>query len=80
MFADIDDFVQLRGVGVKPEYVQSLRRQGYVVRSADKLVEMWAVGIKPGDLRTAPRRPPRPPRVPVDPDPNPNPDPDDDGG
>ena len=78
--ADIDDFVQLRAVGVKPEYVQSLRRQGYVVRSADKLVEMWAVGIKPGDLPTAPPGPPRPPRVPVDPDPNPNPDPDDDGG
>ncbi|HKU92778.1 MAG TPA: M56 family metallopeptidase [Sphingomicrobium sp.] len=78
--ADIDDFVQLRAVGVKPEYVQSLRRQGYVVRSADKLVEMWAVGIKPGDLPMAPPRPPRPPRVPADPDPNPNPDPDDDGG
>jgi len=76
---DLDAFVQLRAVGLKPEYVQSLRRQGYVVRSADKLVEMWAVGIKPGDLPIAPPRPPRPPKVPPA-DWDPNPDPDDDGG
>jgi beta-lactamase regulating signal transducer with metallopeptidase domain len=75
---DLDDFVQLRAVGVKPEYVQSLRRQGYIVRSADKLVEMWSVGIKPGDLPVAPPRPPRPPRVPnTESDPN---DDSDDGG
>jgi len=49
------------------------------VRSADKLVEMWAVGIKPGDLPIAPPRPPRPPKVPPA-DWDPNPDPDDDGG
>jgi hypothetical protein len=76
---DLDAFVQLRAVGLKPEYVQSLRRQGYVVRSADKLVEMWAVGIKPGDLPIAPPRPPKPPKVPPA-DWDPNPDPDDDGG
>ena len=79
--ADLDGFVQLRAVGVKPEYVQSLRRSGYVVRSADKLVELWAVGVRPGDLPTAPPHPPKPPRVPPpDWDPNPNPDPDDSGG
>jgi hypothetical protein len=79
--ADLDGFVQLRAVGVKPDYVQSLRQQGYVVRSADKLVEMWAVGIRPGDLPVAPPRPPKPPKAPpADWDPNPNPNPDDDGG
>jgi len=62
--ADLDGFVQLRAVGVKPEYVQSLRRQGYVVRSADKLVEMWAVGVRPGDLPVAPPRAPKPPKAP----------------
>ena len=79
--ADLDGFVQLRAVGVKPEYVQSLRRSGYVVRSADKLVELWAVGVRSGDLPTAPPHPPKPPRAPPpDWDPNPNPDPDDSGG
>jgi len=77
--ADLDGFVQLRAVGVKPEYVQSLRRQGYVVRSADKLVEMWSVGIRPGDLPVAPPRPPKPPRVPST-DSDPNDEPDDSGG
>lgn len=73
--ADLDGFVQLRAVGVKPEYVQALRQQGYVVRNADKLVEMWAVGVRAGDLPTAPPRPPKPPRVPpADWDPINNPD------
>jgi beta-lactamase regulating signal transducer with metallopeptidase domain len=74
---DMDDFVQLRAVGVKPEYVQSLRRQGYVVRDADKLVELWVVGVRPGDFPASPPRPPRPPRAPP---PDPDVDGDDDGG
>jgi hypothetical protein len=62
--ADLDGFVQLRAVGVKPDYVQALRRQGYLVRDADKLVEMWAVGIGPANLPPVPPRPPKPPRAP----------------
>jgi len=63
--ADLDGFVQLRAVGVKPEYVQALRQQGYVVRDADKLVEMWAVGIGPGNLPPIPPRPPKSPPIPA---------------
>jgi hypothetical protein len=74
--ADLDDFVQLRAVGVTPAYVQSLRNAGYVVRNADQLVEMWAVGVRAHDLGTAPPAPPRPPKLPPkDWDPGP-----DDGG
>jgi hypothetical protein len=64
---NVDDYVQLRAVGVPTDYVQSLRQAGYAVHDADKLVEMWAVGVRPGDLRglagsPAPPVPPRPPR------------------
>jgi bla regulator protein BlaR1 len=62
--ASLDDYIQLRAVGVPPQYVQSLRRAGYQVRNADKLVELWAVGVRPSDLGTAPPAPPRPPKVP----------------
>jgi bla regulator protein BlaR1 len=75
---DIDDYVQLRAVGVPASFVQSLRRSGYVVRDADKLVEMWAVGVRADDLRAAPPRPPKPPHPPSNR--RSDPDPDDDGG
>jgi bla regulator protein BlaR1 len=76
---DMDDFVQLRAVGVKPEYVQQLRRSGYLIRDPDKLVELWAVGVGPRDLPSAPPAPPRPPKVPPA-NWDPVNDPDDDGG
>jgi beta-lactamase regulating signal transducer with metallopeptidase domain len=75
---DLDDYVQLRAVGVPLDYVRSIRRAGYSVRDADKIVQMWAVGVRPQDLGIAPRGaaspkvrsrvvPPLPPRTP---DPN----------
>ena len=64
-----DDYVQLRVIGVSPNYVQSLRRSGVDIRDPDKLVEMRAVGITGHDLKAAarppaPPRPPNPPRAP----------------
>jgi bla regulator protein blaR1 len=75
----IDDYVQLRAVGVPTDFIQKLHRAGYVVRDADKLVEMWAVGIRPNDLKVMPPVPPRPPRTPPK-DWDPGPDEDSDGG
>jgi hypothetical protein len=78
--AHFDDYVQLRAVGVTPEYVRSLRKAGYVFRNADELVEMRAVGVGAHDLRAVRPMPPRPPKVPPrnwDPTVDPDPDPDD---
>ena len=50
-----DDYVQLRVVGVSPGYVQRLRKSGFDIRDPDKLVEMQALGVGPGDLRNASR-------------------------
>ncbi|HEX6740164.1 MAG TPA: M56 family metallopeptidase [Sphingomicrobium sp.] len=47
---DVDDYIQLRAVGVPPSYVQSMRRAGVNVRNADRVVEMWSMGVKPGDV------------------------------
>jgi bla regulator protein blaR1 len=74
---DLDDYVQLRAVGVPASYVLSIRRSGYSVRNADKILEMWAVGVRPGDLKIVPvpprtPSPPQPPR-PFDPDDTPGP-------
>ena len=57
-----DDYVQLRVTGVRPEYVQSLRRTGHDIRDPDKLVEMHVLGITSRDLKAA--RPPAAPRAP----------------
>lgn len=62
--ADIDEIVQLRAVGVPLEFIQRIRAAGYPVRDADKLLQMWALGIDENDLRVRPhgslemRRPP----------------------
>jgi bla regulator protein BlaR1 len=61
---DMDDFVQLRAVGVDPAFAARVKRSGIRVRSADDLVELQAMGV-PG-----PPRPPAPPRVNPDPDPD----------
>jgi len=59
---NIDDFVQLYVVGVRPEFVQRLRSAGYTTNDPDKLVELQAVG---GDmLGYHPPRPPSPPGTP----------------
>jgi beta-lactamase regulating signal transducer with metallopeptidase domain len=60
----LDDYVQLRAVGVSPAYVLKIRKSGHSVADADKIVEMWAVGVRPEDLRVGPVAPPRPPTAP----------------
>jgi len=64
---NLDDFVQLRAVGIRPEFVQRLRSAGYTTNDPDKLVELQAVG---GDL-LGPRPPPKPPKPPRLPNVNP---------
>jgi beta-lactamase regulating signal transducer with metallopeptidase domain len=58
----LNDYVKLRTVGVPVSYVTSIRRAGYSVTDTDKIVEMWAVGVKPDDLRVR-VQPPAPPRI-----------------
>ena len=56
---DLDDFVQLRAVGVDPAFAARVKASGMKVRDADDLVELRALGItKP----PAPPRGPPPPR------------------
>jgi beta-lactamase regulating signal transducer with metallopeptidase domain len=68
---DFDDYIQLRAVGVPVQYVIKVRRSGYKVRDADKIVEMWAVGVDANDLKAAPPVPavPKPPVPPANWDP-----------
>ena len=64
---DLDDFVQLRAVGVDPAFAARVRANGIKVISADDLVELRALGVT---------RPPAPPKAPVPPRGwSPNPDP-----
>lgn len=63
---DLNDYIQLRSTGVPAAYVLGLRRAGHPVRDPNQIIEMWAAGIKPRDLRVisvSPPRPPRPPRT-----------------
>jgi beta-lactamase regulating signal transducer with metallopeptidase domain len=57
----LDDYVQLRAVGVPAHYVLGIRKAGYSVGDADKVIQMWAVGVRPEDLKSVPN-PPNPPR------------------
>jgi beta-lactamase regulating signal transducer with metallopeptidase domain len=59
----LEDYVQLRATGVPVRYVLDIRKSGYSVRDPDKIIQMWAVGVKPGDLRVIPT----PPRAPIPP-------------
>ena len=68
---DLDDFVQLRAVGVDPAFAARARRAGSKSMTADDLVELKALGF------VNPPRPPRPPDPNPNPDPDPDPDPDD---
>ncbi len=52
---DLDDFVELRAVGVDPAFAARVKASGTKVSDADDLVEMHALGM------TAPPAPPRPP-------------------
>jgi len=55
---DLDDFVQLRAVGVDPAFAARVKASGLKIRRADDLVELKALGVT---------RPPAPPRAPVPP-------------
>ena len=55
---DLDDFVQLRAVGVDPAFAVRVKANGIKVKSADDLVELRALGVT---------RPPRAPHVPAAP-------------
>jgi beta-lactamase regulating signal transducer with metallopeptidase domain len=74
----IGDYVQLRAAGVPSQYVLKIKKSGVIIRDADKIVELWAAGVQPEDLRgvTVRVRVPRPPRTP-EPPPAPTPEPDD---
>ena len=63
---DLDDFVQLRAVGVDPAFAARVRASGIKNISADDLVEMRALG---GARPPLPPHAPAPPRVNVEVDP-----------
>lgn len=72
----LDDYVQLHAVGVPMNYISDIRKSGYSVADPDKIIQLWAVGVRAEDLKAAkpphvPRPPPPPPPhvdVQVDPD------------
>jgi beta-lactamase regulating signal transducer with metallopeptidase domain len=64
---DFDDYVQLRAVGVPVQYVIKVRKSGQKIRDADKIVELWAVGVDANDLKRPPPAVPAPPVPPVPP-------------
>jgi bla regulator protein blaR1 len=59
----LDEFVEMRAVGVTPTYADQFRRAGYKL-SLEKLVELKAHNIDIEELRRAPPTPPRPPAPP----------------
>jgi bla regulator protein BlaR1 len=71
---NLGDFIQLRAVGVPVQYVVKIRNSGVSVRNPDKVIEMWAVGVRPEDVRGMPATnrglPASPPRPPNPPNPN----------
>jgi len=71
----LNDYVQLHAVGVPTNYIYNIRKSGYSVSDPDKIIQLWAVGVKAEDLKiTKPPHVPRPPApppnvdVPDDPD------------
>jgi hypothetical protein len=67
MNASLDDYAELYAVGVRPQYVRSLRGSGYVFRNADQLIEMQVLGVSARDWKAS--RPPGRPRPPAPPSP-----------
>jgi hypothetical protein len=61
---DLEQYIQLRAVGVSPAYVLSIRRSAHSAMDAHRIVQMWAYGVRPADLGVAPPTPPRPPKLP----------------
>ena len=50
---DIDDYIQLRAVGVPVSYVQNMRRAGVDVSDIDRVIELWTMGVKASDAGKA---------------------------
>jgi hypothetical protein len=67
----LDDYVEMRAVGVTPEYAAQFRKSGFTVLNSKQLIKLKVHGVTADVLRSTPPRLPQPPR-PVDPD--------DDGG
>jgi beta-lactamase regulating signal transducer with metallopeptidase domain len=79
---DIDDYAEMKAVGVTPEFAAKYRKRGYRVLGPDQLIEMKTHGITAevldsiGRVRVTvqprqPARPPRPPETPAEPDEDP---------
>ena len=62
---DLDDYVQLHTVGVPISYIYDIRKSGYSVGDPDKIIQMWAIGVRARDLKAT--QPPHVPRPPVPP-------------
>lgn len=67
---DIDNFVELRAVGVPVSFIAGLRAADKRNRDADEIVEMWAVGMHPVVRVPSSPPPPLPPPPPRAPDPD----------
>ena len=63
----LDDYVQLHTVGVPMNYISEIRKSGYSVADPDKIIQMWAIGVRGRDLKAV-----QPPHVPRPPMPPPN--------
>ena len=63
----LDDYVQLQTVGVPINYISEIRKSGYSVADPDKIIQMWAIGVRGRDLKAV-----QPPHVPRPPMPPPN--------
>jgi hypothetical protein len=60
---NLDDYVELRAVGVTPEYAAQFRKSGYNVHSVKQLIRLHQGLVTLQTLRTAPPRPTQPPEV-----------------
>ena len=55
-----DDYVEMKALGITPEYARSLERRGIKAGSVEKLVELKASRIEPDEVPTPPAPPPTP--------------------
>ena len=63
----LDDCIQLYTVGVPVNYIHEIRKSGYSVAEPEKIIQLWAVGVRGRDLQAV-----QPPHVPRPPAPPPN--------
>jgi hypothetical protein len=63
---NLEDYVEMRAVGITPDFANQFRKSGYKVRDADQLVKLKVHGITAETLRNVPPAPPRPPKPPQD--------------